>query len=197
MEDDIDFKGLWAEQKGSVPHENELFERIKKYKKTARLKLIGLNLCLLLTTVALLLMWYYFQPELWSTKIGLTLVILAMVLYSIFYNQIGPLLIKDDPVKDTTSYLNDLMRLRKKLQFLQSTALNGYYAMLSIGICLYLYEYTVKMEESMAVITYGATLLWIAFAWLYIKPKKSRKDQNKINGLIEYYKKLGEELERN
>ena len=46
-----------------------------------------------------------------------------------------------------------------------------------------------------ALITYGITLLWIAFNWFYIRPKQIAKQQDKINGLIEKFEAINHQLE--
>lgn len=194
MSTDTDLKALWNQQPFQAPDPKEIIEKINRFKRNHLLKLIFTNLILLLTSAFIYYIWYAYQPTLISTKIGIVLVIMAMLVLLFVYNQIGPLLLKSDSNASLKDHLEELLRLKKKQLFLQNTMMTVYFVMLSGGLLLYLYEYTSLMELSVAVLTYSFTSAWIVFNWFYLKPKMQKKQQAKMNALINKAELLSEQL---
>ena len=62
MNDNLDFKLMWKEQKSEIPNVKEVIENGKKYKKKQFVKLLFLNAILLLTSVFIAFIWYFYQP---------------------------------------------------------------------------------------------------------------------------------------
>ena len=58
-----------------------------------------------------------------------------------------------------------------------------------------MYEYASRMSALGASLTYGITLLWMLFNWFYIRPKQIKKQQEKINDLIEKFEEVNHQLE--
>lgn len=194
MNSNIDFKDLWKKQSGKQPGIEELFSKLKQFKQSRVRSLIKMNVLLLLTTVFILYIWYRFQPQLMTTKIGIVLVIAAMLVFLFPNNQLFALLRKMDSSLSNSEYLQHLITLKSRQLFLQTTMINTYFVMLSAGICLYMYEYTAKMSLFGAVLAYGLTLAWIAFNWLYIKPQTVKKQQSRLNKLIDQFSHVAGQL---
>lgn len=95
---------------------------------------------------------------------------------------------------DTLHYLQQLLKLKAKQLFLQTTILNVYFILLSLGICLYMYEYTYRMTMLWATVIYGVTLSWIALNWFVFRPLTIRKQQKILNELIEKFEKINNQL---
>ena len=190
----IDFKDLWKKQAVSQPNMEDLMLRLKKFKRT-NLRSLWITKILLFATIAFILfVWYYYQPQFVSSKIGIVLAIAAMAMYVLVYNRS----LNDFKNSDTThknhDYLQQLIAIKKKQQFMQSTMLTCYFVLLFVGICLYMYEYVSRMTVFYAVVTYGVTLLWIGFNWFYIRPKQIKKQEDKINSLIEKFEEVDKQL---
>lgn len=194
MSSEIDLKELWNKQEATLPDTKKISEKIEEYKRKNLKKLIVVNILLLLTSTFIGFIWYQYQPEMISTKIGIALIVLAIVLYLFIYNQMIPLLLKVDLGIKSSQYLQELSKLKEKQLFLQSTMQNIYYVLLSTGICLYMFEYASQMTLLWAIFSYGLTLLWISVNWFYLKPRAIKKQQVKIDYLISRYEKLGGQL---
>lgn len=197
MENNIDFKGLWAKQPVGVPDTADLFLKLDKHKKTNLRKLLLTNLVLIATSVFIGFIWYYYQPQFISTKIGIVLTILAMVVYLAVYNQLLPSFTKTATNQNNQEYLQTLIKIRTKQEFLQTKMLHVYFIMLSVGICLYMIEYASRMTMVWAIVTYALTLFWMGFNWFYIHPKTVKKQQAKLNELISKMEGLTQQLNRN
>ncbi|CAI2765635.1 hypothetical protein [Flavobacterium collinsii] len=191
----IDFKGLWKKQTVSQPDMKDLLLRLKQFKAAGLRQLWITNIMLLATTAFIVFIWYYYQPEFISTKIGIVLVILAMIMYVSVYNRLLAGYKNIDATQSNQDYLQRLILIRKKQQYLQSTVLNLYFVLLGVGICLYMYEYALRMTFVYAGLTYGVTLLWIGVNWFYIRPKQIKKQQEKINSLIDKFDEVNKQLE--
>jgi predicted permease len=197
MNTNIDFKNLWNKQEMAIPDTKELFEKTNEFKKKSFRKLLLANVTLLLTTAFILFIWYHYKPEFITSKIGIVCILLAMFLYLFVYNQMATFLKSNNYEMDTTHYLQELLRLKEKQLFLQSTILNVYFILLSLGICLYMYEYTCRMTILWTSVTYGITMLWIALNWFVFRPITIRKQQKTVNDLIEKFENINNQLSQN
>ena len=191
----IDFKDLWKKQTINQPNIEDLMARLKQFKKAAVRSLWFANFLLAITSVFIIFIWYYFQPQFISTKIGIVLVILSMAFYLTFYNRLMNNYKNIDANQTNHEYLQKLIEIKKKQQFMQSTVLSWYFVVLLSGICLYMYEYASRMTVFYALITYGVTLLWIGFNWFYLRPKQIKKQQDKIKSMIEKFEEVNNQLE--
>jgi Flp pilus assembly protein TadB len=190
----IDFKDLWKKQTVSQHNIEDLMARLKQFRKAGLRSLWKTNIMLFATSAFIIFIWYYYQPQFISTKIGIVLVILAMIMYVTVYNGLLQIYKDIDTTQTNQEYLQKLILIKRKQQFMQSTILSWYFVLLLSGICLYMYEYTSRMTVFYALITYGVTLLWIGFNWFYLRPKQIKKQQAKINHLIAKFEDVNLQL---
>lgn len=195
MDNNIDFKELWAKQPISPPNTNDLFLKVRNLKKANLRIIIITNILCIVTSAFIIFIWVYYQPQFLTTKLGIVLTILAMVISLIAFNQSIPLLKNTNNSQSNSEYLKNLLSIKTKQQFLQTTMLRIYLVMLSLGIGLYMYEYTLRMTRFWAIFTYLITLAWILFNWFYIRPKQIKKHQTKLDDIISKFKTLSKQLD--
>lgn len=193
-DNNIDFKDLWKKQSVSQPDMKDLLSRVSRFKKAGLRSLWMVNILLFLTTVFIVFIWIYYQPEFLSTKIGIVLTILAMVIYVIAFNKLFAPYRNIDATQTNQEYLQNLIVIKKKQQFMQTKMMSLYFLLLTTGICLYMYEYASRMSALGVSLCYGITLLWMAFNWFYIRPKQIKKQQSKVNALIEKFEEMNNQL---
>lgn len=191
----IDFKDLWKKQTVTPPDIEDLLHRLKQFKKAGLYNLWLTNIMLLATGIFIAFIWYYYQPQFISTKVGIILVILAIGMYVGVYNGLLRTYRGIDTTQTNLEYMQKLILIRKKQQFIQSTVLNLYFVLLGAGIGLYMYEYAIRMTAFWAGFVYVVTALWIGFNWFYIRPKQIKKQQAKINGLIEKFEEINHQFQ--
>lgn len=191
----IDFNKIWKQQTVCPPNIEDLLQKLTELKKSNIRKLIIFNLILILTCAIIIWIAFYFQPQFISTQIGVILIILSMVMLMIFNNKQFSILKNIDATKSNQEYLNELIHLKNKQKHLQTTIMGFYFLFLSVGIGLYMFEYTSRMTPTWEILTYLITLTWIAFNWFYLRPKTIKKQQNKLNNLIQKFEaiKTGEQ----
>ena len=193
-DNNIDFKDLWKKQSVSQPDMKDLLSRVSRFKKAGLRSLWMVNILLFLTTVFIVFIWIYSQPDFLSTQIGIVLTILAMVIYVIAFNKLFAPYRNNDATQTNQEYMQNLIVIKKKQQFMQTKMMSLYFLLLTTGICLYMYEYASRMSALGASLCYGITLLWMAFNWFYIRPKQIKKQQSKVNALIEKFEEMNNQL---
>ena len=197
MNPNINFNELWAKQKTGEPDIEDLLSKMNTFKKSNLKKLIITNLLLITTSLFIILIWVYFQPQMITTKIGIIVTILAMAIFVIGYNQSFVLFRKQTNTLSTAEYLKDLLAIKAQQEFMQTTMLNLYFILLSAGIGLYMFEYTVRMTAFWGIVAYGITSIWILFNWFYLRPKQIKKQQSKLDEIIGKFEELHEQLTQN
>lgn len=184
MKDNINFKKLWQQQDAEPPKVEDLYNKINRFKRNNLSQLIVVNVLLLITIVIMGLILYYYQPTLITTTIGIILMVLTMAIYLISYNSRLFVLFERNSALDSKAYLEQLIILKEKQRFQQTTLLTSYFIFLSLGIGLYLLEFALQMPFIWGGLSYGLTIVWIAINWWYLRPKVIKKQNGKINALI-------------
>lgn len=195
MDTNIDFKNIWKQQTSNKPNLEELLGKLKKFKNENLRKIIIMNVLLIVTSIGIAFIWYQFQPQLMTTKAGIILVILAMVIFLLAYNKMFMIFYTIDNTQSNSQYLQSLYSVKNKQKFIQTTMLNVYFIMLFLGICLYMYEYTLQMTSLYALLAYTLMIVWIGFNWFYIRPKTIKKQEAKLNGLINKFEEINNQLQ--
>ncbi len=191
MSTNIDFNALWQKQETVAPNWEQIVQKAEKYKRKKNRQLFFLNLALLITSTIIIGIWVYYQPQLITTKIGIILTILAMLIFIVASNK-NRFLKKEEGLsqQNTSTYLNELINYKNKQKLIQGKLLTIYFVLLSVGIGLYLYEYVSLGGKLFCIIIYGCTFLWIGFNWLYLRPKQIQKQEKEMNELIDALKTI-------
>lgn len=190
MEGNIDFNQIWKRQEIETPNVKYLYSQVDKLKKKSLLKLIVVNFLMFITMIFIGFIWYYYQPEFIATKLGIIIVILAMVIFLASYNTQWKLLTKNQNEPNSKQYLEQLLKLKEKQLYQQKTILSAYFIMLFLGVGLYLFEYVSKMSIVWAIVAYSLVLIWSLVNWFYLRPITIKKQNAKLNEIIIEFKKL-------
>lgn len=197
MENNIDFKNLWKQQNVNQPNMEELQAKLKQFRKSNIQKLIFVNIILIILSAIIIAKWYYYQPDYLSTKIGIILTILAMFIFVLSNNKLFELFSSLDNTQTNSGFIQSLSIIKTKQNYLQTSILSLYFILLSLGICLYMYEYTLKMTTFWSCFSYAGLLIWIAFNWFYLRPKAIKKQNLKLDRLIDKCEIIRKQLAEN
>lgn len=190
MENDIDIRELWNKQAVPAVDQADILEKIKGFRRKGIMRTTILNAVLVLTIIFIIFIWVYFKPQLMSTKIGIILSILPMGMALVFNNGLTSLYRKIDEKQSNMDYLNALLKVRSREHIMQTKLLNLYFILLSAGIGLYMYEYTLKRSFIFGVTAFSVVLLWIGFNWFFLRPRMIEKNKRKMDDLIKQIKRL-------
>jgi hypothetical protein len=194
MSNDINLKEYWKKQKVETLHPSEVIKKASNYKKKVLLKVILANVTLISTSVFIGFIWHYYQPEFLTTKIGIIICIVDMVLFLIFHNTLTPLLIKKRGQLSVKDELHKLKKLKKKQHYQQTTLLSIYFVLLYLGLGLYMFEYASRMTLFWAIFTYAIILIWVCFNAFYFRPKIVKRNEHKLKTLIAQLNKIEQQF---
>ena len=184
MDTNINFSDIWREQPAPKADKTAVLKRIETFRSRRMKRILLVNLILLATSAFIVWIWVHYQPQLVATKVGIVLVILSMAVFSVASGKMIPLYRNNDTGSNGHDFIEKMRAIKKGEQFLYTTIMNCYFALLSAGLCLYLYEYTLRMSGTGKLITYSITLLWVGFNWFYIRPRQIRKQQKALNEVL-------------
>jgi hypothetical protein len=184
MSSNLNLNDLWKSQYAPQPAAETLIAKWKKTKRSNLRRVLFTNILFTITSLFIIWIWIAYNPQLLTTKTGIVLVILAMAVYGLAYNSLKPLIKEIDSSSGNKEYLEKLLLLKSRQQFLHNTMLNIYFILLSAGLFLYMIEPAMAMSVQSRILVYGITAVWILFNWLYVRPKMRKKQEGKIGELI-------------
>ncbi|MBE9466471.1 hypothetical protein ACFP1I_24090 [Dyadobacter subterraneus] len=198
MKDQIDFKSLWQQQEvGSVPALEEILGKAKQLNRKTKIKFFGMNFMMIATIGVIIYILMSNNFEMITTKIGAVMVIMAIVSFIAVSNSLLLILFKTIPDETNQAYLQRMIEIKKKQEFIQGILMTGYFILLSTGIALYMIEFVLKMGTAMGIFAYSITIAWILFSWFYIRPKTVKKQQAEIDLIIRKLQEISTQIEGN
>lgn len=190
MNNKLNLNELWSKQIAKPPQMEELLSQYAKIKRKNLFQLIVLNILMVFTIAFISFIWFYFEPKLITTKIGIVLTLIGISAYLYVYNHLIPYLIKIEENQSNSAFLKAVIKLNEQQRFLQTTMLQIYFGTLTVGLCLYLYEYVSLFPFPWAIFAYVVTLVWISFNWFYFRPRIIAKERNELDGIIEKFEDI-------
>lgn len=184
METQNQLNEIWKSNKVAQPNIATIIHKAKKYRINELIKTTVVLIIFFVTTLFMYLLWTKVNFDLKTTKIGLTIMLGSICLFSIVYATNGLVLYKLDKALPNTSYLNQLIKIKEKQLFIHNIVIPLYFILLSIGTGLYSYEFIQKMEVLLQSIFISFLVVWFGFIWFYTRPVVQRKQQATINKLI-------------
>jgi membrane protein YdbS with pleckstrin-like domain len=84
---DLDFNALWQQQSAPKPDVKSMLEEVKAYQAKNKRKQWLLNTALTTTCLIIVCIWFYYQPQYITTKMGIVCALLAMIILLIVSNK--------------------------------------------------------------------------------------------------------------
>jgi hypothetical protein len=186
MSNNIDLKSIWNMQQASDrPDVSEVLKKAKQLKLRTRNRLIKQNVFLIATVILIACIGISITFLMVTTKIGIMLVIIAIIGYVLVSNGMLASLYKSHPEVDNSSYLQELLTIRQKQDYLQTIVIKIYYVFLTVGLILYMIQFLKMMSILGASLCLLFFLGWLAFSYWYIMPRTIRKQTAALNEIIE------------
>lgn len=182
---ELDFAKLWHAQQTTKSDIKDLQLKIAKYKKDNFRKQLFANINLIVTLTVLILIWVNLDQLKWSSKLGLSLIILAICISLFKFNKFYRKFNKLDEGTDSNTYLQKLLQIQVEQKNIQHKFINTYFIILGLGLAVYLWQFAVLLGTMNGILIYAATFLWIGFVWFYLRPRITKKQEAKLNALIE------------
>jgi len=141
----------------------------------------------------LILFFFVFQS--WLTYVGITIMLVTMLLYSIMIIRNYRILNKRDSTLNPTEYLQDLKEYQKNRAKVAGWFYYLYVLLISLGLSLYLVEVLRNSTILYKVLVYGLTFVWIMFLTFYYKKRIFKNEEEKLILIIEKLERLQGQLE--
>jgi len=195
MSAEIDFKALWnKEEAKDMPDTKELLKKAGNIRKMTRIKLVTQSLILLATVIFLLWVGFRIDKAQPITIVGLVMIIVAIVSYLIVANQMLPMLLRSHIEDSSQEYLNQLIRIKRKNDFINKVMINIYFGLLCLGILLYSLQFTARMSTGWEIFYYTMTFGWIGFSWFWSRPRGIKKKQQPLLDMIARLEAVNKQL---
>lgn len=178
---EINFNEIWQNQ-NYVANAEEIIQKATVENKKIKRKIIIQNIILVATAIYIIVIILYFQPRMITTKIGAILTILAIVIQLIANKYLTQK--SENYNNSNNNFLNNLLIFKRKQEILQTKIISIYYVLLTIGILIYMIEYAMRMKVVWAISIYGLTILWSFISWFYLRPIQIKKQNKKLNVII-------------
>lgn len=182
---EINFNEIWQSQETKPAiNADAIAAKAKGVKRSVMLKIVLGNALLLATMAFIIWVIAYFEPKMLTTKIGALIIVAGLMMQIIASSKLIPLLRKNDAAQKHSDYLQQLLLLKKKQAFLETTVMSLYFVLLGVGLGLYMIEYAMLLSVANRWLYCGLTFLWMAFAWFYLRPRTIKKQRQKLDDAV-------------
>lgn len=187
---------LWQEDLGNdLPDANKMKMQILETRRQMMRKYIIGATILVLTFLFIGCIGWYYHFEQWTTRIGIIIVLLAIVMGVAFNTKLIQLLMRQgDLTLDNRKYLEQLIHFRDIQNVIENRGVVFYFILLSLGLALYMVEFA-QRNIYFGIAAYTISFGWIVFAWLYIRKKRVNKNKKEINQQIERLNSLLQKMD--
>jgi hypothetical protein len=194
MKNEMDMKTLWHKQQADdMPDISKLYKKADSIKRGTRIRLIFENVMLLSVSAFIIYIGANIDHALLTTKIGVAVMVIAMLTYLFAQNRMIPVLFKTSVTISAHEYLEQLISIKRREDFLKQVMINIYYVLLSVGISLYFIQFVHSLVSG--VLMYGLTLGWMCFAWFYLQRRGCRRRQKALTETIARLETLTRQLD--
>jgi len=196
MKDFDHLMSVWqAQPKQDQLSVDEVLKQVKKGIRSITSQLywgiVAMGAVLALTF--LILFFFVFQS--WLTYVGITIMLVTMLLYSILIIRNYRILNKRDSTVNPTDYLQDLKEYQKNRAKVAGWFYYLYVLLISLGLSLYFVEVLRNSTILYKVLVYGLTFVWIMFLTFYYKKRIFKNEEEKLNPIIEKLERLQGQFE--
>ncbi len=193
MDNLTNLKAIWHSAKtDSLPTPAEMLQLIHQFRsQRLRKKWIVIIVASLLTALMIAVMFIY-HSKMITTRVGEVLIAAGCAWLAItniksikrFYR------LDDCSNADFLAFIEQTRQ--NQIYFYKKTQV--YILMLiSVGFLFYMYE-TASRNTHDLIITYGLSILYLAFIWLFIRPKTFKKNAEKLNAVRAHLNKVSQQL---
>lgn len=170
MSTEPDFKALWSKLASNErPDSAILIQKAAKIRKAFRFKMMVQIVALTASILVMLKAGLSINNREYTTNIGLALMIIGVVAYLITNNQLLPMLFKRKISSSSQEYINQLIRIQHKNEFMHKVMIDVYFCLLTVGLWLYLVQGAKSIIAINAALLYLVPSSFLAIAWAFAK----------------------------
>lgn len=197
MKDFDNLKDLWKTQgEAKLPDVTEILKKAKKEKQTQTNKMLFQIITLFATVFVLIWIGSLIDFKMTTTYIGLGLMLLCVAGFSIIrlYQMIT--LKRIDLTEKPSITLNKLESYYNFQQFVGTKISLAYFILLNLAFVFYFIEVMQPMSTTSKTVCLTAYIAWMAFAYFYLGKKQKKKENDRINTIIDSIKEMENNYEK-
>lgn len=188
-------QSLWQSHSVEVKiSSDEMLQQAKKEVNAIRNKSLLNIVGMLLSFVAMVMLWVFYDFNSWIAQLGLTIFLSAIAVSTFMLYKSHQLLAKNDFTTDPNEFLNSLKRYQLSRFSLYSKLYWFYAIALSLGIVLYFFEILSYFELWAQTLIVLFTFGWIILCSTLVRKSVMRKEKERIALIIEKFERLGNQF---
>ena len=196
MKDFDHIMSVWqAQPKQDQLSVDEVLKQVKKGVRSITSQLYWGVVAMIAMLALTFFILFFFVFQSWLTYVGITIMLVTMLLYSIMIIRNYRILNKRDSTLNPTEYLQDLKEYQKNRAKVAGWFYYLYVLLISLGLSLYFVEVLRNSTILYKVLVYGLTFVWIMFLTFYYKKRIFKNEEEKLNLIIEKLERLQGQFE--
>ncbi len=195
MQEFNQIEALWAQHSVDVKLSADyVLKQAKKEVNQIRTKSM-LNIAgMILSVFGIASIWLFYDFNSILTHLGLTIIILAVTVYTfILYNN-HKLIARNDFTENPKVFLEQLKTYQLKRHELYNKLYWFYALALGLGMALYFYELLRHMQPWMQFLVLFLSFGWIIFCSTLVRKTVIRRDKERISLLIERFERISDQF---
>ncbi|SHJ11791.1 hypothetical protein [Flavobacterium terrae] len=197
MKDFDNIMDVWKQQKEvKIPEAGAIIQKAKKERNSFTNKIILQATILLLTVVVLIWVGTAINFKMITTYIGLGLMFLCVFGFSMIRLYQMSKIKKIDFTQKPSLTLIELEKTYKFQQFVSNKVGLMYFILLNLAFVFYFIEVMQPMSLQLKSIVITAYISWMLFAYFYLGKKEKKKENERIQKMIDSIKEMEANYEK-
>jgi hypothetical protein len=198
MQEFNEIEALWAKHTVEVKiSADEMLKQAKKEVSSLRIKSLTNIVGMALSFIAVSAIWLFFNFQSWTTYLGISIVIVAIGVYTVMLYINYRIIAKSDFTVNPNQFINQLKTYQLHKMALYNRLYWFYAIALSFGMGLYFIEVLADFEIWLKMIALTLSFGWIILCSTFFRKAIIKKETKKISLLIEKFERIGKQFNIN
>ncbi|MNJ93100.1 hypothetical protein D3C87_107790 [compost metagenome] len=195
MQEFDQIEALWAKHTVDVRiSADEMLKQAKKDVNNIRTKSL-LNILGMGFSFFLMAALWLFDFQSWTTHAGISIIIIAIGVYTIILYKNHQILAKNDFTVNPTEFINSLKTYQLSRHGLYNRLYWFYTIALSLGMIFFFVEILSHLELWVQLILVGISFGWMIFCSTLVRKAVIKKDKERIALLIEKFERISNQFQ--
>ena len=187
-------EALWAAHTVDVKiSSDEMLKQAKKDVNNIRTKSLLNILGMGFSFLAMACLWL-FDFESWTTHAGITIIVIAIAVYTIILYNNYRIIAKSDFTINPNEFISQLKLYQLNRHRLYNQLYWFYAIALSLGMVLYFFELLAHLSLWQQILFVGLSFGWMIFCATLVRKAVIKKDKERIAVLIEKFERISEQF---
>jgi len=189
-------QSLWQSHSVEVKiSSEEMLAQAKKEVNSIRIKSLFNIAGMVVSFIAFSSLLAFFDFNSWTTPLGIGIIILAVAIYTLILYKDHRLISRNDFTVHPGDFLQELKAYQLR-HFNLHNRLYWFYAVaISLGFILYFYEMLNNLDTWIQVLIILFTVFWMIFCATILRKAYMKREKERIDLLIERFKRISEQLQ--